>query len=287
MRLRLGTTIAIAALVGGALAGSSAGAHPSAIRALRGHTARPQRSYVSKFPWGSAPARVVPRQLVVVWKHGARPAAERALSVHLGTRRIAPTPNLGVDVVHVPRGRSMAAATRALERSPLVRSVEPNRVASIAAPPLPDDTDFSEQWALNNTGQTHTMTDQGGGTGTTTNGTSDADVDAPEAWADQTNHNPVVVAVIDTGVDINHPDLVDRLWTNPGEIDGNSIDDDHNGFVDDIHGWDFKDGDADPSPSTSGTPANKLENAHGTHVAGIVAAKQDNALGVSGVCPDC
>src|SRR5436309_816646 len=119
VRFRLGTTIALALLVGGALAGSSAGAHPSPVRSLRPQAAVTQRSHVSKFPWDSPPARVVPRQIVVTWRAGAPLAAERALSVRLGTRRIAPSPELGVDVVHVPVGRSVGATMKALERSPL------------------------------------------------------------------------------------------------------------------------------------------------------------------------
>jgi subtilisin family serine protease len=86
--------------------------------------------------------------------------------------------------------------------------------------------------------------------------------------------------VIDTGVDIGHEDLQNVLWTNPDEPPGGG-DDDKNGFADDINGWDFFG--HDPNP----TPANGIANSHGTHVAGIVAAEQDNATGVSGVCPDC
>jgi hypothetical protein len=87
----------------------------------------------------------------------------------------------------------------------------------------------------------------------------------------------VVVAIVDTGIELTHPDLVANLWTNPGEIAGNSIDDDGNGYVDDVHGYDFAYFDSDPSD----------DNSHGTACAGIVAAKQDNALGVTGVAPLC
>ena len=87
--------------------------------------------------------------------------------------------------------------------------------------------------------------------------------------------------MIDTGVDINQPDLTNRLWVNPGETAGNGVDDDLNGFVDDVNGWDFQGNDKNP------TPANSLDDSHGTHVAGIVAAENDNNEGISGVCPDC
>jgi subtilisin family serine protease len=277
VRLRLGTTISVALLVCATLAASTADARPASLGSSR--AARPDVSldHGSKVPWGSGAGRVVPRQIVIVWKAGTPVTAERALSARLGTTQVAPTPRLGVDVVRIPAGRSVDATLRAFRRSPLVRSAEPDRIATVST----IDTHFAQQWALENTGQTHRMTDQGG-PGVTTSGTADADVDAPEAWAAQTQLDPVVVAVIDTGVDIDHPDLVDRMWVNAAEQGGTpGVDDDLNGFKDDVNGWDFQGGDADP------TPSNGIGNSHGTHVAGIVAAEQDNAEGISGVCPDC
>ncbi|PSB35685.1 S8 family serine peptidase [Stenomitos frigidus] len=97
-------------------------------------------------------------------------------------------------------------------------------------------------------------------------------VDAPAVWAKGYTGQGIVVAVVDTGVDTNHSDLIDNLWTNAGEIPGNGIDDDKNGFVDDVHGWDFVDRDNMPTDS----------NGHGTHVAGTIAAEQ-NSFGITGV----
>src|SRR5262245_26749829 len=102
---------------------------------------------------------------------------------------------------------------------------------------------------------------------------------APAAW-DTTIANPIIVAVVDTGVDYNHADLVNNLWTNPGEIPGNSIDDDGNGFVDDVLGWDFI-GTYYLTPSQDNNPADV--HGHGTHVAGTIAATGNNGLGVVGV----
>ncbi|MFG0286767.1 MAG: S8 family peptidase [Rhodopirellula sp. JB044] len=100
-------------------------------------------------------------------------------------------------------------------------------------------------------------------------------VGAPESWAAGYTGQQVVVAVIDTGVDLDHPDLVQNLFVNPGEIPGNGLDDDQNGFVDDLHGYDFADGDNDPDDLRG----------HGTHVAGTIAAAA-NGYGATGIAPD-
>lgn len=136
-------------------------------------------------------------------------------------------------------------------------------VAAIESPvvpsAIPDDPGFAEQWGLRNQGQ-H-------------GGTPTLDVDAVAAWDVTTGSRSVVVAVIDSGVDLVHPDLVGNLWRNPGEVPGNGIDDDANGFVDDVNGWDFVDGDAVPQDGFG----------HGTHVAGIIGAVGNNLRGVTGV----
>lgn len=97
-------------------------------------------------------------------------------------------------------------------------------------------------------------------------------INAPEVWAHGITGEGVVVAVVDTGVDMSHRELSSSIWVNPGEIPGNGIDDDHNGFVDDVHGWDFSGGDNDPTDL----------NGHGTHVAGTIAAANDG-FGSTGV----
>ena len=124
---------------------------------------------------------------------------------------------------------------------------------------LPNDPSFSTEWGLQNTGQY--------------DGTAGIDIAATKAWDITTGSRSVVVAIIDSGIDLTHPDLVSNLWTNPGEVAGNGLDDDHNGFVDDIHGWDFIDND--------GVPQDGL--GHGTHVAGIIGATGNNGIGITGV----
>ncbi len=98
-------------------------------------------------------------------------------------------------------------------------------------------------------------------------------IKAPDAWEFSTGEDDVVVAVIDTGCNVDHPDLLDNIFVNAAEIPDNGVDDDGNGFVDDVRGWDFLDDDANPNDETG----------HGTHVSGIVGARGNNGIGTSGV----
>ena len=108
-------------------------------------------------------------------------------------------------------------------------------------------------------------------------------INAPTAWNTTTGSKSVVVGVIDGGIDVNHPDLKPNIWVNPGEVPNNGFDDDSNGFADDINGWDFANDDKTvydgPGTEEDGFPL----DGHGTHVAGIIGAKGDNNLGVTGV----
>lgn len=153
----------------------------------------------------------------------------------------------------LPRARAALAAI------PGVAAAEPDWIVHLEL--TPNDPSYAQQWALNNTGQI--------------GGTADADIDAPEAWEYATGSRSVKVGVIDTGIDLTHPDLQANLWTNPGEIPGNGIDDDGNGYIDDVHGWNFVGDNANPQD----------DHFHGTHVAGTIGATGGNGLGVAGVCP--
>ena len=170
--------------------------------------------------------------------------------------------------VVVGRGVSPATVRRQLDADPRILAVAPNYQRELADE-ITNEPGFDIEWGLHNTGQ-HLV-----GTESKT-GIVDVDIDGLEALRVTHGESSIVVAVIDDGVDFAHPDLASRAWTNPGETAGNGIDDDGNGFVDDIHGWDFCNDDA--SVHDAG------QDAHGTHVAGTIGASL-NGSGVVGVAP--
>ncbi len=119
------------------------------------------------------------------------------------------------------------------------------------------DPYYSQQWYLNN-------------------------VSAQQAWNITRGSGDIVVAVVDTGVDLNHPDLRDNIWNNYDEIDNNGKDDDANGYRDDKHGWDFVKNRALPEPTIKSN-SNKTSVSHGTFIAGMIGAVHDNGFGIKGV----
>jgi subtilisin family serine protease len=129
----------------------------------------------------------------------------------------------------------------------------------------PNDPFFGQQWSLHNTGQT--------------GGTTDADIDALEAWDVEAGSSDIVVAIVDSGIDFHHPDLVDNIWTNSGEVPDNGNDDDGNGYIDDVHGYDFHNEHNDSLPEDT--------MGHGTSMAGIIAAVTDNGIGMAGIAYNC
>ena len=152
-------------------------------------------------------------------------------------------------------------AIKEFRNNPFVDKAIPD--TKVSRRDMPDDMQFDQQWALHNVGQS--------------GGTEDADIDAPEAWDIATGGitplgDTIVVAVVDGGMLLTHGDLTPNLWTNWGEIPGNGIDDDNNGYIDDVHGW-------DAYSSDGSVPS----DGHGTHVAGIVGANGNNGAYVAGV----
>ena len=171
-------------------------------------------------------------------------------------------PNTEV-VVPVAGGVSQALAQ--LEGRSDVLYVEPEYRRTHMAGPTTEPR-YPQQWGLNNTGQT-----VGGFPGA-----KDVDMNVPEAWNITTGNPNLVVAVTDDGVDFSHPDLAGRRWVNTDEVAGNGVDDDSNGYFDDVDGWDFCNDD--------NTVHDDVIADHGTHVAGTIAAS-GNGIGVAGVAP--
>lgn len=161
-------------------------------------------------------------------------------------------------------GFDPVAAARALAGTPEIHSAAPNYRRPVLV--MPNDPMLSTQWHL-----------QAGASG----------VSMPVAWDVETGSPATVIAIIDTGVDIGHPDLAANIWTNENEIAGNGLDDDGNGFVDDVHGWDFGNNDNDPRPQVTPDASGVDVGFHGTHCAGIAAAVTDNNVGVAGAGWGC
>ncbi|MCY3551196.1 MAG: S8 family serine peptidase [Candidatus Poribacteria bacterium] len=151
------------------------------------------------------------------------------------------------------------------EQSPLIETVEYNYLRpTLAEAIVPNDPKYPEQWNL-------------------------PLMKLPQAWAIEKGDREVVIAIIDSGIDYRHDDLAPKAWINPGEVPDNDLDDDGNGYVDDVYGWDFTD-----APNLQGEgdyiegdnePID--ESGHGTHVAGIAGAMPDNGIGIAGVAWEC
>jgi subtilisin family serine protease/fibronectin type 3 domain-containing protein/methionine-rich copper-binding protein CopC len=164
----------------------------------------------------------------------------------------------GLRKVRLADGVAVDAALAAYRADPRVLYAEPDYRVHLTT--SPNDPQFASQWALNNVGQT--------------GGKLDADIDAPEAWNVTSGSGNAIVAVIDTGVDYTHPDLAANMWVNTAEVNGRpGRDDDGNGYVDDVYGYDFINHDGNPMD----------DNDHGTHVAGTIGAAGNNGVGVAGI----
>jgi subtilisin family serine protease len=204
---------------------------------------------------GPADAQVVPGELVVGFDDQTSDSEQRRTVQKAGGRIADEVDSIDGLIVTARGSRSTDEVAARLTNADPVEFVEPNYVLKQFR--VPNDAAFSRLWGLQNTGQL--------------GGTAGADVNAPAAW-DLSTGGDMTVGVVDTGIDYTHPDLTRNMWRNPGELP-NGVDDDHNGFVDDIYGVDFANDDEDPIDDSS----------HGTHVAGIIGAEGNNGIGGVGV----
>ncbi len=161
--------------------------------------------------------------------------------------------------IELANGVSVTKKIEQLQRNPVFRYVEPDFV--LIPEQVATDPNFATQYGLHNTGQN--------------SGLVDADIDAVEGWPLVSDAlPPVVIAALDNGTDTNHQDLAANIWINPGEVAGDGIDNDSNGFIDDDKGWDFSNNDRSVLPTAS--------NTHGTHVTGIIGMVRNNGFGGAG-----
>lgn len=223
-----------------------------------------------------------PGEVLVRFRPAVTAGERRAAAAAAGASLCSPRwGHLGL--VRLPAKVDPARAMAALRAHPDVAHVEPNYLFG-PTDTVPNDPGFPYQWGLSNTGQSHPVS----GSNTFSSGTDDADMDVSTAWDTQQGANAItgdspVIAILDAGIDIAHPDIAPNLWVNPGEIANDGIDNDRNGYEDDVNGWDFAQNDNTLLESNSAV----FGWDHGTHVAGIAAAAMNDSTGIAGVCPKC
>jgi subtilisin family serine protease len=218
----------------------------------------------SGFSEGLGKPGYVPGEILVKFRSGVSKSNRNTAHSSHGCKLVRRFKRVQIDHVKTPDGWTVEEAVAAYRLRPDVEYAEPNYYRYAGAT-FPNDPDFGDLWGLDNIGQA--------------GGTPDADIDCPEAWDTQTGDPNVIVAVVDSGADLDHEDLVDNIWRNMGEdwvggIPGNNgVDDDGNGKTDDYYGWNFIKDDNDPDD----------DNDHGTHCSGTIGAVGNNGIGISGV----
>jgi subtilisin family serine protease len=185
-------------------------------------------------------------EILVKFKPGESPSQIQSVHSRIGATVLKEFTQIGWQHIKLPDGMSVEEGIRAYKNLQEVTDAQPNYIYSINA--TPNDPSYSQLYGMTR-------------------------ISAPTAWDITTGSSSIVVAVIDTGVNYNHEDLTTNMWRNPGETAGNNVDDDGNGFVDDVYGYDFINSDSDPND----------DNSHGSHCAGTIGATGNNGLGVAGV----
>lgn len=219
---------------------------------------------LSFFPQANAQDNYVPGELIVRFADKEPITIKQAQNrLDEGTIRVVESlfPSLNIFLLKTQDKLSVPQAIQKLSATTAVLYSLPNHILESRNVRIPNDSQFSKQWSLKN------------------NVTANADIHATEAWELGTGGkdpggNDIVVAVVDPGVDITHPELSPNIWTNTDEIPDNKIDDDGDGYIDDVRGWNAK--------SNSGNVYNAKNN-HGTFISGIIGASGNNGKGITGV----
>jgi subtilisin family serine protease len=218
-------------------------------------------------------AAAVNTRVIVQWRRGSNHAERVAARADAGVQYTAELGDPSFQLVETEAGEGAAAAAATLAEDPAVAVAEPDGMRRLEA--VPNDPLFAQQWGLRNTGQAVDGLPAG---------KPGNDIDVVPAWNRAVGTPSTVVADIDSGYRFDSPDLGPVAWTNPGEIPGNGIDDDHDGYVDDVHGWDFVGASAtSPTEDSDPTDDNLISGGHGVHTAGIIGAAGNNGTGITGV----
>ena len=232
-------------------AGSHTGSHTrSHIRLDSGPEAGPDS--------GREAGRVKPGELIVRFKRDVSRDQMNRLHQFLGSKLLEKIDSLSLHRVRLDPQLSIRSAIEMYLATDIVATAQGNGLRRSHGN-IPNDPEFIRQWGL-------------------------TAIQAPDAWEITRGSDAVVIAVIDTGVEYRHPDLQANIWVNPAEAIGQEgVDDDQNGYVDDLHGWDFAGSDGAADEEGDNQPSDS--DGHGTHVAGIIGGVTDNFIGIAGVCP--